>query len=111
MIWNHQDKDIFVESMQSQDVLSIFNEMIEITERNSVDEVSVNTAVILCTDAIRKAADPLFFRTKYVNSRDISSNGPVWADGNCTAAKKYFYRCNDIRSTRQMKIGNPWFRP
>ena len=57
MIWNHQDKDIFVESMQSQDVLSIFSEMIEITERNSVDEESVNTAVILCTDAIRKAAE------------------------------------------------------
>ena len=47
MIWNHQDTDIFVESMQSQEVLSIFNEMIEITERNSVDEVSVNTVVIL----------------------------------------------------------------
>ena len=95
MIWNHQDKDIFVESMQSQDVLSIFSEMIEITERNSVDEVSVNTAVILCTDAIRKAADPLFLRKKYVNSRDISSNGPVWADGNYKTTKKYFYRCND----------------
>ena len=81
--------------MQWQDVLSIFNEMIEITERNSVDEVSVNTAVILCTDAIRKVADPLFLRPKYVNSRDISSNGPVWADGNYIAAKKYFYRCID----------------
>ena len=49
----------------------------------------------LCTDAIRKAAGPLFFRKKNVNSRDISSNGPVWADGNYTTAKKYFYRCND----------------
>ena len=61
MIWNYQDNDIFVKSMQSQDVLSIFDKMIEITERNSVEEVSVNTAVILCTYAIRKAADPLFY--------------------------------------------------
>ena len=54
MIWNHQDKDIFVESMQWQDVLSIFNEMIEITERNSVDEVSVNTAVMFVQMPLEK---------------------------------------------------------
>ena len=87
----------FVNALHNENVIDSLKYMVEMIENISEEDVSqcVNDASFVFTNAVRKAADPLFKR-EFRNGRRVSSKGqPDWADEEWSQSKKGFFRCRD----------------
>ena len=97
MVWNNDFSNAYQTALNSDECLSIFEDMMNVINSGNSDESSVNQAVDFCVKGIRIAADPLF--TKNVHSKypasNKSPNEPIWADNEWRSRKRNFYKARD----------------
>ena len=96
MKWDNDKRDHFVQSLSQDSCREIFDEMLEIMDTNIANEDTVNSAVNVCVNALRTAADPLFLKkVKYgsINNARSEQSGPEWADQDWYSKKGNFRRC------------------
>ena len=106
MVWDTEKKNAYIAALNSPEVLSNFEDMMNIINEPILGNDSVERTVGACVSAIRTATDPLFLRkAKHRDGQapcpDANHSGPPWADCEWRQSKKDFFRKRDKYSKSQ----------
>ena len=105
LVWNNDFKDRFVEELQSESIVSQFNDLISFAE-NCSNASDINNVVNSTVTVLENIANPLFQKHLSAKNKNIGFNNKKqnpWYNRECEQSKYEFL--NNLNIFRQNKCG------